>query len=248
MNLIGFKAAIKDGTIRKTHDNEVAIIDVIEHLTGKSYEESRKTFERLVKTNVELEAYCITHSFYGQGKPSVVMNIDGVLQIIMFLTGSKAAKFRQDAAHLICRYLSADITLADEIVQANKDNSSALKRIQARIEGIEARNRFTDTIKEHGGEGEVYSIVTDKNNVAITGMHAWQLKKARGIKNPRDGFSTSELIGTRLAESLEADQLDIRDSHGNRVIIGVVDEIAPQIGALVRRYGSKEITAESPRH
>lgn len=236
-NLKRFEEAINDGSIRKTPDNEVAVIDVIQHLTGKDYRQAVNTFNWLKSRHLELFSFSQTYSF-GVGRPSQVMAAQGIIQLLMILPGIKAAKFRQDAARLICRYLSADITLADEIIQANRDDSDAIKWIQARAKGVEARNHFTDAIKEHGGEGMVYAIATNKNNEAITGEPASQLK------NPRDAFSMSELAGMLLAESLEADQMDIKNVNGNEGILDVVDEIAPQVGALVRKLGRKELVAE----
>lgn len=242
-NLKQFREALDNGEIRKTPDNEVAVLDVIQALTGKTYEQANGTYKWIRSQHLELMAFTYTYSF-GIGRPSSVMTIDGILQLIMVLPGVKAAKFRQDAARLICRYLSADITLADDIFQRNK-NPDDQKWLETRMEGKKARRVFTDAIQTHGGTGRVYADASDINNVAITGKTARSLQRERGVKSTREGLSLTELAATMFAENLEADQMDVRDINGNAQILDVTREISSVVGGMVRKYGRKEILAET---
>lgn len=239
-----FEQALRDGTIRKTPDNEVAVLDVIQALTGRDYEKAKQTYKWIRKNHFELVAFTYTYSF-GVGRPSSVMTAEGIMQLIMVMPTPQAGKFRQYAARLICRYLSADITLADEILEANKDNPAAMDWTNARQRGRQARRTFTDSIQAHGGRGSIYSQTTNINYRAVTGKTAKEIQSERQIKTTRDGLSIMELSATAFLESLEAEKMDVRNAKGNHEILQVVDETATDVGQIIHKHRRKEVVAEA---
>lgn len=242
-NLKKFEAALDDGSIRRTPDNEVAAVDVIMHLTNKTYEQSVHILKRLLNNHIDLLAFCATYSF-GFGRPSRVMSAEGIIQLIMLLPGIKAARIRQDAARLICRYMAADITLADDILQRNSNPDDA-KWLEERAKGKVERLALTDVIQSHGGERRTYIEVSEINNCAITGMTARQIKKSRGVKSTRDGFTTGEVIAMGFTEHLETNEIENRNAFGHIQISSVAAGVANDVKALLKKYERKEILAEA---
>ena len=81
--------------------------------------------------------------------------------------------------------------------------------IKQRIEGIETRVSFTDTIKDHGvSEPYEYASCTNAIYVPLLGGTAKEIKKERGIKKVRDGLSRVELMAVGLAEALASETMD----------------------------------------
>lgn len=241
--LQGFEGALRDGSIRKTPDNEVAVIDVIQHLAGKTYAQSKQTYKWIKSRHLELGAFTYTYSF-GVGRPSAVMTIQGIIQLIMVLPGLKAGKFRQDAARLICRYMAADITLADDILQRNQNPEDA-KWLEERAKGKVERLALTDTIQSHGGERHTYIAVSEINNRAITGMPAKEIQRVRGVKKTRDGLTTGEVIAMGFTEHLEASEIDNRNAFSHTQISSVAADVASDVKTILSKYSRKEISAEA---
>lgn len=81
--------------------------------------------------------------------------------------------------------------------------------IKQRIEGIETRVSFTDTLKDHGvSEPYEYASCTNAIYVPLLGGTAKEIKKERGIKKVRDGLSRVELMAVGLAEALASETMD----------------------------------------
>jgi len=56
---------------------------------------------------------------------------NGILQILQLLRGKRAAKFRQNMARLLEKYLDADMGLADDVTdRALQAHMADLKRLQ----------------------------------------------------------------------------------------------------------------------
>lgn len=88
--------------------------------------------------------------------------------------------------------------------------------IKQRIEGIETRVSFTDTLKEHGvSEPYDYAACTNAIYVPLLGGTAKDIKKQRGIKKVRDGLSRVELMAVGLAEALASETMETNNSKGS---------------------------------
>lgn len=88
--------------------------------------------------------------------------------------------------------------------------------IKQRIEGIETRVSFTDTLKEHGvSEPYDYAACTNAIYVPLLGGTTKDIKKQRGIKKVRDGLSRVELMAVGLAEALASETMETNNSKGS---------------------------------
>jgi hypothetical protein len=89
--------------------------------------------------------------------------------------------------------------------------------IAARIKGIDARNGFTSTLKDHNVSGAGYGICTNNIYQPILGGSADDIKKQKGLPqkaNLRDNMSSVELGGVMFAEILAADKIKRENRQG----------------------------------
>lgn len=87
--------------------------------------------------------------------------------------------------------------------------------IQQRIEGMETRARFTDTLKEHGVNApHEYAICTNEIYKPLLGGTAKEVKQQRGITDLRDGLSRVELMAVGLAEALASEKMENASVNG----------------------------------
>lgn len=90
--------------------------------------------------------------------------------------------------------------------------------IAARMKGIEVRNGFTGTLKDHNVSGAGYGICTNNIYQPILGGSAVDIRKERGLPqkaNLRDNMSSVELGGVMFAEILAADKINREGRQGN---------------------------------
>jgi hypothetical protein len=87
--------------------------------------------------------------------------------------------------------------------------------IQQRIEGLEIRVQFTDTLKEHGVTApHEYAICTNEIYKPLLGGTAKEVKQSRGITKLRDGLSRVELMAVGLAEAIASEKIDDNAVNG----------------------------------
>ncbi len=86
--------------------------------------------------------------------------------------------------------------------------------IKKRIEGMEIRASFTDTLKEHGVSApHEYAICTNEIYKPLLGGTAKEVKEKRGIRTLRDGLSRVELMAVGLAEALASETMEIEETN-----------------------------------
>lgn len=93
---------------------------------------------------------------------------------------------------------------------------------QKRVKSIEARNTFTDTLKEHGYTKAYHYIQTTK-----------QMKNKLGITNSKENMSTKELKRIAASEALASAMLD--DKYGYSEVNPVCVEASELLQAAVQR-------------
>jgi hypothetical protein len=87
--------------------------------------------------------------------------------------------------------------------------------IQQRIEGMETRARFTDTLKDHGIEKPYeYAVCTNEIYKPLLGGTAKEIKQERGLTELRDGLSRVELMAIGLAEALASEKMENTNANG----------------------------------
>jgi hypothetical protein len=87
--------------------------------------------------------------------------------------------------------------------------------IQQRIEGMETRARFTDTLKDHGVNAPYeYAVCTNEIYKPLLGGTAKEIKQQRDITDLRDGLSRVELMAVGLAEALASEKMENTNANG----------------------------------
>lgn len=89
--------------------------------------------------------------------------------------------------------------------------------IQRRLEGIDARNYFTDTLQEHGVTDSGYAHCTNAIYRPLLGGSASEVKRIRELPvkaNLRDFLKASELMAVGLSETLASETIDKHNLNG----------------------------------
>lgn len=199
---------LENAEIRVTEDERYSVFDFIQVVGNYKVSGVRKAWSRIIERYPEICDQITQYSFGGRGgaaKKTPVIDKQGLLYILGVLPGALGHKYRQEAAKLVCRYLDADITLAEEVVDRN-NNPADLERLAKRAEGKVTRLKNTDILNRFGVSGKGIAICSGNTYKGLFGKIASTLKKEKGIKpkqNLRDAMSTSELtiVGfTELAQ------------------------------------------------
>lgn len=221
-----------DGDSIREVDGLFSVYDIIRVIGGQKSE--KEVWKRLSKDFPDTVTKCDLISFIQKsgrkGRPTPVCDRPVALEIIGLLPGQVGKKYRQESAKLFCRYVDADITLADDIIQRTTNNVD-LKWLQTRIEGKVIRNQFTDELKARGVTGYGYASNTDAINVALFDHTAKEIKALRKVKNTRDGLSGIELAALQLAEYKAIDVMGKQNARGNEK----TTECSRKAGHLVRK-------------
>lgn len=227
-----FQEAIAEGRIRKTEDNHVSVIDVIEAMTGNNMDYSAQMFRRLCGQFPEVRANCTNWQFPGERQRiTPVTDAHGMIEIMFLLPGKRAAQFRKEAAKLIVGYLNADITIADDILQRSNKESAEWLEGRARVKA--SRNTFTDAMKALGvKEPYMYSNAANVNNKALFGKSTKELKAERGVLDLRPSLSREELAALEFTELVQARKLTEKRPGTNKEILAAIKGIAEGIAAL----------------
>jgi hypothetical protein len=88
------------------------VVDVIRMITGQGSSHAGQTLKRL---GPEFITKCDKLRINGKGTTAVVATAPVLVEIIWELPGKAAKAFRRQSAHMICRILGGDMTLAAEI-------------------------------------------------------------------------------------------------------------------------------------
>ena len=114
------------------------------------------------------------------------------------------------------RYRAGDATLADEILQRATDEANHWAGVRALVRS--GRNKFTDTLKDHGVTGKGYMLCTEAVYLALLDGKSWQIRVKLGLParaNLRDNLNATALAGVMLAEALSAERIAEEKRQGN---------------------------------
>lgn len=193
---------IPSANIRKTDDGMFSVIDVIKELTGKPAHYASKVMERIKIDSPDLSSNMTTSRFGAAHRPTPVANRETLLQIMQMLPGLVGDKIRKESAKLVLRFINADITLADDIIQRTEDPEK-LNWIAQRAKGKAARNKLTSTLARHGVNKDGFRDCTNGIYKPLFGGSAALVREKVGVKegaNPREAMTTLQLGAVMLAE------------------------------------------------
>ena len=113
--------AFEGHPIRTTNEppKRISVLDV---LAAVGYAHPKKSWGDIQESYPELVTRLLPITFGGRGRPTPTLDKQGVLSLVMVLSGPKAAAFREWASSILVRYLEGDRTLAQEIhLRANDE-------------------------------------------------------------------------------------------------------------------------------
>lgn len=224
-------------TVRST-DGRVSVFDA---LTSLGVKNPRHVWRRLSKDNPELVELATRVNIGRATTP--FLDRPGLMQVLMAVQSrylnkegrSLLAGFRAWLAALGDRYLSGDITLAAEIIDA-QTNPEATRWVLRRAEHKHSSILLNSSLARHGISKRGYSYVHDTLNVAVTGMTARQLQAMRGKVATKDNFNEQELAVHTLMQYATINTLEEHAAVGDTDCVRGVQEVVGDFSPLVRKY------------
>jgi hypothetical protein len=209
---------IPQTNIRTTEDAKLAVIDILIEVGGYTNKTASNALKRIASTSEAVSSKLMKHKFAGERQRfTPVADRETVINILQMLPGIAGDKFRAKSAKLVLRYLDADITLADEIIQRT-ENPEKLRWIAARAKGKEVRIKLTGTLARHGVNKEGFRDCTNAVYKPLFGGTASLVRKKLCVKegaNPRDAMDTFQLGAVMLAEEGADMIITKQQRHGN---------------------------------
>jgi hypothetical protein len=113
------------------------------------------------------------------------------------------------------RYLAADATLADDVLERASPEANEWAAIRAL--GRSQRRRYTDCLQDHGVQGKDYGICTDSGYRGLFGKSAKDLRIEKGLGKSaslRDAMTADELTYVMATETLARERITEEQSEG----------------------------------
>lgn len=109
---------------------------------------------------------------------------------------------------------------------------------KARLDGKRVRHPFTQVLQDHGCEGRDMAVITDNNNVLVTGKRARQLVSSRapgaGRKvSGRQLMTTQELNATAVLEATQTAQIGMLAPQGSNQCVAVCSAVGVEVMKLL---------------
>ena len=139
------------------------------------------------------------------------------ITLIVQLDTPQAKRLQNRLGTLFQGYLEGDARLAAEIVE--KSPAEDRRWLSARLESIEARKHFMATIAKHGGQGDIFRLVSSLSNLSVLNMNSQTLRQKRNVKNARDGMTAEELLRLSYLETASAEAIERSQVRGNDEIV-----------------------------
>lgn len=228
---------LDNASIRIKENGDVSVFDFI-GAVGKQ-KNPRKAWNLLSASYPEVVEFCYNFKFAGAGqRETPVINRQGLAELMMVLPGALGAKFRRDAARIVLRYLDADITLADEVVDRNieKGKVEDVTHHAIRTQGKVARTQLMGECAKRGVHGQGFADVTNAGYVGLFGLDAKGLRKERDLPvkaNIREHLGSDELTDVLFLERLAKKRLADENAKGNEQCTSVVYLAAQTVAELV---------------
>lgn len=134
---------------------------------------------------------------------------------------------------------TTDQTAVEQIALKSIDkteNPEALKRQANRATAKLTNKALNAEIDACGGTQKTYAVTADKNNVAVTGMRAKQIKEYFGVAQTREAFNADDLAHMAFLESLERSSLVKKRPQGHAAIISEISACVEDVAKLVSAY------------
>ncbi len=226
---------LNNAEIRRTSDGKCSVYDLIRLIGGQK--DPYNVWKRISLEHPEVLTKCQNFRFPGRGqKETLIVDRNGWAYILGLLPGVMGNSYRVEVANLVIRYLDADVTLAENIVDRS-DNEEALEHLEAKVRSKRIRNQHTRVLKSRGVTGLGYGICTNKTYTGLYGTTAAGLRKQKGLPkkaNVRASMTSSELIEVSFAEDLSSRRILQGYAFGTAECGEVNYDTAKRIAILVK--------------
>lgn len=224
----------QDKVIRATGDGQFSVYDVLVAFgICLNLKRAQEVYSRIGTANPEVPAKCGYLKFPGKGqRETPVASEEAMYGILMLCPGHRGAEFRSWAANILANPDSA----ADLAIAKYKRQGKSDQWIRTRLESKIGRKAFTDTLKEHGVNGQGYALCTDAHNKAIIGMTAADYKKQHGVKSVRDSLPTPLIGATILLEEGSMHKIKKDNAQGNRECLNACEAQAEKMKAFLKDF------------
>jgi hypothetical protein len=206
MELIKTDDETKKSARKHPETGDPSVIDIITILLNTK--NARPTWNSIKKNHPEIEEHI--NKFQYKGNTIDCITSKGYSSLINFLRPNKKIArqnidtIRKDALDVATRFWNNDPTLATDIIE-KIDDPEQLEFIANRAQVKITNKELMATIKEAGGN--IFAIVNDTNNIAVTGQKAHEIVLSRSngskSKKTRDLFCLDELIDMQFIEKQE---------------------------------------------
>lgn len=161
---------------------------------------------------------------FGAG-PEPTLSLAEFARLAFVLDTAGARRWRKRAQELLTRALAGDVRLAAQIAERSTDPESR-RWLAARLESTDARRELMATVARHGGEGNVYGQLGSISNRSVLGTDSATVRRERGVKQTRDGLSSTELLRLTYLDAATARAITERGAHGNAAILHLHERLA----------------------
>ena len=161
---------------------------------------------------------------FGAG-PEATLSVPDFARLAFTLDTPQARRWRKRAQELLARAMQGDVRLAAQVAERNPD-PEARRWLAARLESTGARRELMSTVARHGGEGQVYGQLGSISNRSVLGVSSADIRRDRGVKNTRDGLSSTELLRLAYLDTATARAIQERGAHGNAAILRLHERLA----------------------
>lgn len=154
---------------------------------------------------------------FGLG-PEAALSLADFVRLSFTLTTPQARRWRKRAQDTLVRALQGDVRLAAQIAERNP-NPEERRWLTARLESTHARRELMSTVARHGGQGNVYGQLGSISNRSVLGTDSATIRRQRGVKQTRDGLSSTELLRLAYLDTATTRAIQDKGAHGNDAIL-----------------------------
>lgn len=131
------------------------------------------------------------------------------------------------------------MALTENLINRTDPNSEDFKRLQARMKNIETNKELNAAVINHGGTGRTCAYGANKNNVAITGFTAKQIRKKHKLPayaSTRPLLDTGQMVEMAFLERLESLSINSKKPEGHTEILNIYDEAIISVKDVIARH------------
>ena len=180
--------------VRVNSDDQISILDVVEHITKQKRKACRQIWLRYLTEN-EVLTPSGYFRFKGRGaRDTPVTDVNTILTIIMGLPGKMAQGYRKKFSSILIRVMGGDETLHEQI-DANGSSSSGIAQLFQRAV-VKERDVGWNITREKGKKA--LKERQDVMKVSVPKVNQWDYKMANNRNNKMirlfDGTTKQEKI------------------------------------------------------